>query len=80
MRDPHGDWHSYLGNEGVAVDALATGNMGFNDLAIGVPGFQYPVFSWNGKDYVRTRNIADADFLKVKHADIQIISKNLYKK
>lgn len=77
MRDSHGDWHSYLGNEGVAVSVLTTGRQGYPDLAVGIPGFQYPVFGWDGSDYKRITNITQLS--KTKSVDVTVLSKLLYK-
>jgi len=79
MRDVHGDWHSCLDNQGATVNVLPSGTNGYNDLAIGVPGFQYPVFGWNGSNYVRIRNITEAQLTSIKHIDVTTLSKALYK-
>ena len=79
IRDVHGDWHSCLDNQGAAVSVLASGTNGYNDLAIGIPGFQFPVFGWNGSNYVRIRNITEAQLAATRHIDVTALSKALYK-
>lgn len=80
MRDSHSDWHSYLGTEGITVAVLGTGKHGYPELAIGIPGFQYPVFGWNGSNYTRVRNSTQAELSKTQSTDVKSLSKSLYKK
>jgi hypothetical protein len=43
---------------GIAV-ILDTQTNGYPDLVIAGPGFEFPLYKWNGKSYVYTRNISD---------------------
>jgi hypothetical protein len=45
---------------GIAV-ILDTQTNGYPDLVIAGPGFEFPLYKWNGKSYVYTRNISDDD-------------------
>lgn len=48
---------------------------GYPDLVIGGPGFQFPVWQWNGKNYVGTKNISDAELQKLKTKSMEDASK-----
>ena len=39
---------------------LRTKNLGYNDLYIGGPGFEFPVIRWDGKIYKYHKKIKDA--------------------
>jgi hypothetical protein len=56
-------------------DVLATGNQGYPDLLIGGPGFEYPVWRWNGKAYTFSKNVKDADYEKLKKQSAEEVSK-----
>ena len=43
---------------------LKTKNLGFNDLYIGGPGFEFPVYRWDGKKYKWFRKMTDAEIAK----------------
>lgn len=45
------------------IAVLPTLKNGVNDIALGGPGFRFPVFEWNGTAYAATRRtITDAEF------------------
>jgi alpha-tubulin suppressor-like RCC1 family protein len=75
IRDSYGDWHKELGFPGVTPDVLATGNAGYPDLLIGGPGNNFPVWRWNGKEYVLYRNVSDADYRKLRSINAENLSK-----
>jgi hypothetical protein len=79
QKDSYGDWHKYFNFPGTAPWVLTTGNLGFPDLVIGGPGFQFPVYRWDGKDYVMVRKITDKELTKAKTTDVETLSKNLYR-
>jgi hypothetical protein len=60
-RDGAGFRQIYM-NQGGFLAVLATETNGVRDLAHVGPGFQHPMFTWNGNEYVPAgRAIADAD-------------------
>jgi hypothetical protein len=75
VSDRVGKYQAHLGFPGMAPDILLTGNMGYPDLLIGGPGFEFPVLRWNGKTYGNFRKIKDADYEKLKKSDLATISK-----
>jgi hypothetical protein len=65
-----------LGFPGMLPDALTTSNQGYLDILIGGPGFEFPVWRWNGKTYAHHRMVKDKDMSKMKLTSVQDISKS----
>ena len=61
---------------GIAM-ILSSANLGYPDIAIGGPGFDFPAYRWDGKNYKFYKNIKDADLQnnKVKYMDLLECSK-----
>ncbi|HZF26390.1 MAG TPA: hypothetical protein VEZ88_09020 [Steroidobacteraceae bacterium] len=51
-----GKLRANLGFPGASVDALTSRNLGYADIRIGGPGWCFPVWRWNGSEYVGLRN------------------------
>lgn len=75
IKDAKGVYTSQLGFPGTVPDILATANQGYPDLLIGGPGFEYPVWRWNGKSYAFSKNVKDADYGKLKKQSLEDLSK-----
>jgi len=75
IKNKAGKYESNLGFPGVELEALATASQGYPDLLIGVPGFEFPVWRWNGKEYDYHRKVKDVDLSKLKRTSISDISK-----
>ena len=75
IKNSAGKYQSHLGFPGVEPEALATTNLGYPDLLIGVPGFEFPVWRWNGKMYDYHRKVKDTDLQKMKRTSIADMSK-----
>ncbi len=56
-----GAYRLQLGFPGASADPLETGNEGYPDLQIGGPGYCFPVWRWNGSEYVHHRNEPQAE-------------------
>ncbi len=41
---------------------MPTAHEGVKDIAIGGPGFEFPVLRWDGRTYVNDRTISDGEF------------------
>jgi hypothetical protein len=52
IKNKQGVYRMNLGFPGVDPQPLKTGFGGYPDLLIGGPGFDFPVWRWNGKEYV----------------------------
>jgi hypothetical protein len=50
---------------------LATGNLNFPDVCIAGPGFEFPVWRWNGKSYEMHRTISDSEMQQLSPAYFQ---------
>ncbi len=57
----NGAYRLQLGFPGASADPLETGNEGYPDLRIGGPGFCFPVWRWDGNEYVHHRNEPQAE-------------------
>lgn len=56
-----GAWREIYAHRGGPVIVLPAEHNGANDLADGGPGFSFPVWEWNGNDYVSAnRSVADS--------------------
>ena len=75
IADKSGAYRMNLGFPGTLPDALSTNNMGYPDLLIGGPGFEFPVWRWNGKEYIFSRQVKDKDYAKLKMTRIEEVSK-----
>jgi hypothetical protein len=75
IKSATGNYISHLGFPGTAPDILTTANMGYPDLLIGGPGFEFPVFRWNGKTYDNYRTVKDKDMEKLKRTSLEDLSK-----
>jgi len=75
IRDAKGAYADQLGFPGVVPDALEPIGKGFPDLLIGGPGFEYPVWNWDGQAYVLSRTVKDADYGRLKKKSVERISK-----
>ena len=61
---------------GIAM-VLNTKNLGYPDIAIGGPGFEFPAYRWDGKKYKYYKKIKDADLQnnKIKYSDLAEVNK-----
>ena len=75
IKDAKGAYADQLGFPGLAPDALEPIGKGYPDLLIGGPGFEYPVWGWDGKAYVFSRTVKDADYGQLKKKGVEEISK-----
>ena len=66
--------HEALGNGRPVI--LSTKNLGYPDILIGGPGFEFPVLRWNGKKYMYSKMMKDAVLQKTKATDIDEFSKS----
>lgn len=75
VADKAGQYQLNLGFPGVLPDVLSTKNLGYPDLLIGGPGFTFPVYQWNGKQYTLLKSITEKDMAKLKTASLEDLSK-----
>ena len=63
---------------GIAMILLSK-NLGYPDIAVGGPGFEFPVCRWDGKKYKYLKTIKDAALSKIKYMDLSECSKLVYR-
>jgi hypothetical protein len=56
IRDAGGKLQPNLGFPAASADPLPQTNLSYPDLLIGGPGFCFPVWRWNGKEYIGLRS------------------------
>jgi len=57
VRNSAGQWKPQFGFPGM-YEILKTGNQGYPDIEIGGPGFCFPVWRWNGREYALYKHVA----------------------
>ncbi|MFM9911868.1 MAG: hypothetical protein ACKVOW_21290 [Chitinophagaceae bacterium] len=75
IKNAAGKYIPHLGFPGTTPEALAVSNKGYPDLLIGGPGFEFPIWKWNGTGYVFSRKIKDSDYPALKKTSVEEISK-----
>ncbi len=77
IRDKTGKYIANLGFPAATPEALTTSNLGYPDLLITGPGFEFPVWRWNGKEYAfyRKQKVDEVSYAKLKSVSIDTISK-----
>jgi hypothetical protein len=79
IKNPKGVYEMNLGFPGMTPDVLATTNKGYPDLVVGGPGFEFPIFRWNGKIYDNYKTISDNVYGKTKMTSAEALSKEYQK-
>jgi hypothetical protein len=54
-RQANGRWRLLISSPGVPTVLTGTPATGLPDLELGGPGFCFPVYRWNGREYVQNR-------------------------
>ena len=75
IKNATGVYEMNLGFPGMIPDVLTTINKGYPDLVVGGPGFEFPVFRWNGKIYDNYKTIKDDVYSKTKKNSAEELSK-----
>jgi hypothetical protein len=75
IKDASGIYQMQLGFPGTVPEAMPAVANKYPDLVIGGPGFEFPVWRWNGKEYTLHRKIKEQDLLKAKPINIAEVSK-----
>jgi hypothetical protein len=55
---------------------LSAANLGYPDIMVGGPGFEFPVYRWNGRAYAMHRKIKDSALNNKNSTDIEEYSKS----
>lgn len=75
IKEWKGSYKKGLGFPGMIPDALSTSNKAYPDLLIGGPGFEFPVWRWNGKEYDFYKKIKEKDMKTLELTNIEVMSK-----
>lgn len=75
IKNTGGVYEMNLGFPGMAPEVLTTINKGYPDLVVGGPGFEFPVFRWNGKTYDNYTKIKDNVYVKTNKTSTEELSK-----
>ncbi|MEP6594430.1 MAG: hypothetical protein ABJA71_00725 [Ginsengibacter sp.] len=73
--DKNGTYKMNMGFPGTLPDVLSTANLGYPDLLIGGPGFEFPVWRWNGKVYNFFKQVKEKELKNLKSMSIEDVSK-----
>ena len=79
IKNAAGVYEMNFGFPGMLPDVLTTANKGYPDLVVGGPGFEFPVFRWNGKAYDNYKTMSDAVYSKTKKTSAEDLSKQYQK-
>lgn len=52
-----------------------TKTLGYPDMIEGGPGLEYPLYKWNGKEYVQAQKLTNDGFAKIKTTNLEDLSK-----
>lgn len=75
IKNASGTYTPHLGFPGISPDILTTTNLGYPDILVGGPGFEFPVLRWNGKTYDNYKKVKDKDYEKLKKTNLEEVSK-----
>ncbi|MEO8794806.1 MAG: hypothetical protein ABI390_05015 [Daejeonella sp.] len=57
-----------------SLSVLPTSHLGYPDLLIGGPGFEFPVWRWNGKEYDLYKTIKNEELEKISTKELSELS------
>lgn len=75
IKNAKGEYKMNLGFASSTPGILPTKILGYPELVMGGPGFTFPVWKWNGKEYVFSRKISDKALTKLKTVYVDEASK-----
>lgn len=74
IKNNNGQYQTNLGFPGIP-QAMSEIKGGYNDLLIGGPGFTFPIWRWDGKQYALYKTVKDSELSKLKVLEITELSK-----
>lgn len=80
VKNSTGNYAPVLSYSGVLPFALPTANKGYPDLPLGIPGFTFPVYQWNGSKYEQKGKISDEELKKLKTIETEKLSEQYQEK
>ena len=76
MKNSLGEYRQQPKIGGGIPTILSTKNLEYNDILIGLPGMEFPVWRWNGKNYIFYKNIKNEAMEKMASTQIEDFSKS----
>ena len=75
LADPAGKYLAQPDIGGGRPLIMNTKSLGYPDIVIGGPGFEFPLYRWNGRKYSWSKKIKDGSLNEKNSADIDAYSK-----
>ncbi len=79
IKNASGGYATNLGFPGTAPLLMPTSNKGYPDLLIGGPGFEFPVWRWNGKDYAHYKIMKEKELQNTEAKSLEEASSTYQK-
>ena len=76
MKNTSGEYRRQPKIGGGVPTILFTKNLGYNDILIGLPGMEFPVWRWSGNNYIFYKNIKNEALEKITSTQIEDFSKS----
>jgi hypothetical protein len=74
VKDASGKYKQNFAITSAVPMAISTSNKGYPDLVLGGPGFEFPVWRWDGSKYDNHKVIKDSDLEKLKAKGVDELS------
>jgi len=75
IKDKTGAYQFNFGFSGTTPGIMPTKTPAYPDLLIGGPGVEFPIWRWNGKEYVFSKKITEKQLAKIKTISVETASK-----
>jgi hypothetical protein len=75
IKDKTGIYQFNFGFSGATPGIMPTKTPAYPDLLIGGPGVEFPIWRWNGKEYVFSKKITEKQLAKIKMISVETASK-----
>ena len=79
IKDKAGVYQFNFGFSGATPVIMPTKTPAYPDLLIGGPGVEFPIWRWNGKEYVFSKKIAEKQLAKIKTSSVETASRTYVK-
>ncbi|MFT3909848.1 MAG: hypothetical protein QM737_10515 [Ferruginibacter sp.] len=76
IKDKAGVYQFNFGFSGTTPDIIPIKTPAYPDLLIGGPGIEFPIWRWNGKEYVFSKKITEKQLTKIKTISVATASKD----
>lgn len=70
MKDKNGKYHTLFVLETGIPSVVKSKTKGFFDIVVGGPGFEFPLYAWNGTQYKFLKSISDSELTRALEANV----------